>query len=129
MKQNITVDDFNELSLDERVKFIKLFKRKEDPDYESYVNYYCSTRERDEEHFIKISNVLTSYITVGKLIEILEVEYDVDITTVRKNMIKDKIGVKIYNVECDEIGFINNTITYKSQELCDALWQAVKEIL
>jgi len=123
MKQHITVEQLKELNLQQLEKYFKI-------EY----NYDGIEQEKFwvEGRYIYTENLKCAYgnfattFTIGKMIELLENNEDVlfvSIETPTKNVSNYLVGVFYkFKTNKDDSDFI-------STELCDALWQAVKEVL
>jgi hypothetical protein len=106
MKQHITVEQLFEL---QDYKLAEVM----DEEFQNAVrnlncNPYMSDTEKDN-----LIEVLAEQVTIGKMIEILY---------------NHTCDIVIESAGCNWYVDINTGI-YKSRELCDALWEAVKEVL
>ena len=141
MKQRITIEQLNELSDTQKQKLRELWKPR---DYD--VILYKTPHESDggvtsikishgflDSEIVDIDSFIDGYynindclplLSVCQMIEILS-EILLDISIVPKSLLTDK---KLWSIT---ITFRKTTFmkSFEGLELCDILWQAVKEIL
>lgn len=122
MKQNITNEQFKELTFKQSIKLLKIMGIAI-ADSDENRNFYNS----NQDLICKRYQFYIDHVTIGKMIEIL-------INNVPKtNCVEDSIDFEYDRVT--KMGYVEYRKTnfhfaeYKNKELCDALWQAVKELL
>ncbi|MDK2917281.1 MAG: hypothetical protein PWQ37_14 [Candidatus Petromonas sp.] len=122
MKQHITVEQLFEL---QDYKLAEVM----DEEFQNAVrnlncNPYMSDTEKDN-----LIEVLAEQVTIGKMIEILyNHTWQVTIGKMIEILYNHTCDIVIESAGCNWYVDINTGI-YKSRELCDALWEAVKEVL
>ena len=118
MKQHINYSDFKSVDDEKFEKMAMLWFREEYGDIECFADkskgYWLRQRDKDKNFMYEF----TRYYNIGKMIEILEVKAQKpDISRLESGWV-----VELY----DKNRFSNS---FESEELVDALWQAIKEIL
>jgi len=113
MKQHITVEQLEEL---EPEKYIKLVEKE-------YGTSMCNK-------YAKIENCKRLF-NIGKLIEILENKFDksYSIEFKKKSDFNDDYACGKYELFVLSSNYGGVVLYKENDELCDALWQAVKEVL
>ena len=126
MKQQITWQQFTELSFEQVANLQKLIDQryhlvKDAEHWEEIKNHKYVTSEEE------VFNIHTSYIgflsktNIGKMIEILEISLPT--LHIDKRLKTGMMGSNRYDV------FQQGAGTHYADNLCDALWEAVKEVL
>ena len=121
MKQNITEEQYNELSHEQKEKLFKAL----------FPEVYGEPK-RDGTLW-KVYNINNKYLTIGRMIEFLD-DYSNrswKIDTIHHDdpvNCKDHLGAFEYSLKWDDdkgrTGYIS-----EGKDLCDVLWGAVKEVL
>jgi len=112
MKQHITVEQFKELPVKIRKKLVG---------HSETGNLQFELWEKRESHYLQL--------TIGKMIEILDNSthtYDIKRSKNASNWIVLEYTEHKSDVTLDD-RFIE--FRYENKELCDVLWEAVKEVL
>jgi hypothetical protein len=119
MKQHITVAQFNELTKKGRDKLWNWWKpRNGDMFLDFEIGYGCLISEKPETFKKKQRFPL---LTIGQMIEFLD-EQDKILCIDYGSSYVSEMGQTNWRVIFDES-------QYEDDELCDALWEAVKEVL
>jgi len=128
MKQHINYTDFKSVDDDTFEEMAKLWFREEYKDLDCFADkskgYWLRQREKDKNFM----HEFTKYFTIGKMIEILDSELD-DLEIIRdyqRDLEQNKY--KCFWIEIIKKGE-DHKESFEEKELCDALWEAVKEIL
>ncbi|MFT9498048.1 hypothetical protein [Anaerosolibacter sp.] len=112
MKQHISNEQLKVLSWEEQKKIATIFGQ--------FGN--CSRNDANGDEYL-ILPMLAEKITIGKMIEVItkdNITVDIKTTT-----LDTEDGKKAFIL----LNNIFNVKSYSSEELCDALWEAVKEIV
>lgn len=105
MKQQITVEQMMELSQSAKKKYRKLFPAPSEITYADIHGCQTIRRFRTKEH--------VALVSIGQMIEFLE----------------EKSHFVIIGKKQDYDVYTFPMVVLKNKELCDALWEAVKEVL
>jgi len=111
MKQHIEINDLSEFTIEQLEKLVILFE-----DCGLYHEAITRTIKAEKPYL----EIITKHITIGKIIEILDIK---EIKKI-KGVWKDNIKKEWWFIQLENKGKF-----YEELELCDALWEAAKEIL
>jgi len=128
VKQRITIEQLNELSDAQKQRLRELWKP-QDGDFiysakHGHPEFLEVAPMRGYGDYLKNRDKSLPLLNIGQMIEILS-EILLDISIVPKSLLTDK---KLWSIT---ITFRETTFmkSFEKSELCDALWQATKEIL
>ncbi len=130
MKQHITELQIKELNEEQLLSLIKIMYNANPINFkvEHDIISYNRKGGATNRYYVHGLNLLSRKLTIGKMIEILDNETD-DLEIIRDH--QRDLEQNIY--KCYWIDVIKEEggckRSFEEKELCDALWEAVKEIL
>ena len=122
MKQHITVEQFKELDIEQKEKIKKIMNLKERDD----ILLWCNGKEKYSGEVWCWEGEKFPLLSIGQMIEFLMKN-----TNGRVKDLEDKVDKVAGWVSKFAFGKTDSPviIAWKEEELCDALWKSVKEVL